>query len=750
MIDVKILAKDKEEGGSANGTNTYTPAYIPPELSVKSINIGDAYLRYDGTNKALYVSDKNGSTMNFYAFGGIAALGQYSDKGKGEMNYDRLDAWQDYDASKAGYVLAAGLGYELNTRITALENGVIEGVATEDWVIKQGYLTAHQSLAGYATQNWVQQQGYLTSHQSLLDYATKAWTNNNFASKVHTHAWSDIIGKPTTLSGYGITDAYISNGAITLGTNTITPITSLAGYATETWVSQKYLPLSGGKLSGNLIIGGSDIPEVSGNLLKYASVHSIKFYRNGFLIPYQMDNTNDGGFFRVRGTTENNVVCEIGTWDDSGAGETIQFNYYPTTSTINPTYSVSVPKATGTLALTSDNVASATKLQTARTLWGQSFDGTDNVSGNLTFMTGSNGMYGIVPNQSGHWDLSIYTEGQPRLTIKDDGNVGIGTSNPTEKLDVVGNVRVSCNEGEGLRIKNLDGTYNVIKFADSTGTDKAAIHYFHADMWNNPSANTLNLQSPIVSLGDWQNPTVYVNSANNFVGIKTTPQAELDVNGNALIGGTLYISTGGYHESVSRNMYSVISVPDNYHKFILRGDVTTTAQNSYTTGDVTTFAEYGGKWRFRRLTESENTLLVELGATSTFHGTIHTTGDITADGGVSSLRQSTSSDLRLKDKIDDLNLSIDMFANAPSIRFRWKNKFSLGEQVGTIAQYWQANLPEVVHELPNGYFALQYDVAALLGVITATKRVKNHENRIKKLEDENKKLKEEIKKLKGK
>ena len=149
------------------------------------------------------------------------------------------------------------------------------------------------ALSGYATQSWVQGQGYLTSHQSLANYATK------------------------------------------------------------TWVSQTYLPLTGGTITGNLIIGGSDIPEVADNLLNYASVHSIKFYRNGFLIPYQMDNTNDGGFFRVRGTTEDNVVCEIGTWDDSGSGETIQFNYYPTTSTINPTYSVSVPKATGTLALTS-------------------------------------------------------------------------------------------------------------------------------------------------------------------------------------------------------------------------------------------------------------------------------------------------------------------------------------------------------------------------------------------------------------
>ena len=37
-----------------------------------------------------------------------------------------------------------------------------------------------------------------------------------------------------------------------------------------------------------------------------------------------------------------------------------------------------------TVALTSDNVASATKLQTTRTLWGQSFNGTANISGSMT------------------------------------------------------------------------------------------------------------------------------------------------------------------------------------------------------------------------------------------------------------------------------------------------------------------------------------------------------------------------------
>lgn len=45
--------------------------------------------------------------------------------------------------------------------------------------------------------------------------------------------------------------------------------------------------------------------------------------------------------------------------------------------------SVNLPSNAGTLALTSDNVASATKLQTARTIWGQSFDGTGNVNGTI-------------------------------------------------------------------------------------------------------------------------------------------------------------------------------------------------------------------------------------------------------------------------------------------------------------------------------------------------------------------------------
>lgn len=50
-----------------------------------------------------------------------------------------------------------------------------------------------------------------------------AWSK---ASTKPSYTFSEISSKPTTISGYGITDAKIASGTITLGSNTITPLTS--------------------------------------------------------------------------------------------------------------------------------------------------------------------------------------------------------------------------------------------------------------------------------------------------------------------------------------------------------------------------------------------------------------------------------------------------------------------------------------------------------------------------------------------
>lgn len=100
----------------------------------------------------------------------------------------------------------------------------------------------------------------------------------------------------------------------------------------------------------------TDIPAGAANMNGAVIANTMTFHRNGILIP-NPGTINDGGFLRVKGTGESDTILELGTWDDYGTGETIQFNYYPTNSQITPTYSVTVPKTTGTLNVTGANVS---------------------------------------------------------------------------------------------------------------------------------------------------------------------------------------------------------------------------------------------------------------------------------------------------------------------------------------------------------------------------------------------------------
>lgn len=109
------------------------------------------------------------------------------------------------------------------------------------------------------------------------------------------------------------------------------------------------------------------------------------------------------------------------------------------------------------LAFLDSNVASATKLQTARTIWGQSFDGTGNVSGTLfgvsaiEFESGPAGTGGSIDfhynNSTSDYTSRIMEDASGRLSLNHSlyvnglyGAVGIGTPSPGYKLHVVGNI----------------------------------------------------------------------------------------------------------------------------------------------------------------------------------------------------------------------------------------------------------------------------------------------------------------------
>lgn len=128
-------------------------------------------------------------------------------------------------------------------------------------------------------------------------------------------------------------------------------------------------------------------------------------------------------------------------------------------------------------------------------------------------------------------------------------------------------------------------------------------------------------------------------------------------------------------------------------------------------------------------------------------GPLHVDKGIYTEGYVTARGQNTSSDARLKDVTGNVELDIRAIARAPAVFFRWKD--TGGEDVGSIAQYWQALMPQLTPRTSSGMLDLQYDKAALLGVVTVSRRVLDHEERIAALEAENASLKATIENMRG-
>ena len=98
---------------------------------------------------------------------------------------------------------------------------------------------------------------------------------------------------------------------------------------------------------------------------------------------YQVNGSNVAPYGHIP-SIENDGVMEVGKYIDFHDDNSGKYDFSTRLQTTgNYGNSVYLPSHNGTLALISDNVASATKLATARTIWGQSFDGTGNVNGTI-------------------------------------------------------------------------------------------------------------------------------------------------------------------------------------------------------------------------------------------------------------------------------------------------------------------------------------------------------------------------------
>lgn len=100
------------------------------------------------------------------------------------------------------------------------------GQSSRDWTItfptSGGTFARAEDILSSFDYTAITNAPWLTSYTET-DPNVPSWAK---ASSKPSYNFSEIGSKPTTLSGYGITDAKIANGTITLGSATITPLTS--------------------------------------------------------------------------------------------------------------------------------------------------------------------------------------------------------------------------------------------------------------------------------------------------------------------------------------------------------------------------------------------------------------------------------------------------------------------------------------------------------------------------------------------
>ena len=297
-------------------------------------------------------------------------------------------------------------------------NGVTKTIAaTGGTAVDLGtYLTSHQSLADYAKKSEIPTKvsqltndtGYITSSGSC-SYATSAgnadkvdgvhvtWaveltsTNHLVAWEADGSALRDIKPANVSVGNSDKLDGIHANGLLTALSNSDKGISITVGGTTK----------SVSNISVNYASSAGNADTVDG----YHASHLL--VKRGRLGAYNIDKETTFGTRDIQPESEVTIsgkrpfdgwgtLLVIGSIDGASnhqlafTGDNRMFIRcaYGTSNNYNT-------KDWATVALTSDNVASATKLQTARSIWGHSFNGTGDVNGTI-YINNSNSSNGAI------------------------------------------------------------------------------------------------------------------------------------------------------------------------------------------------------------------------------------------------------------------------------------------------------------------------------------------------------------------
>jgi hypothetical protein len=285
----------------------------------------------------------------------------------------------------------------------------------------------------------------------------------------------------------------------------------------------------------------------------------------------------------------------------------------------------------------------------------------------------NNGMYRITTDT-----LGFSTAGSEKLRISSAGNVGIGTSNPSEKLDVNGNLIVSGNFNNlyvgGKTNSNVDGIRMLCAGDDS-----------YIDCRGGSGLN-FRLDD---TTGDTQR--IKFHSGGNVSIGNTNNTYKLDVQGTGNFAGNLQISTGD--QATTRLLLKNTNSAGG-RTFALVGGIHNVTQDGFSIYDTVAAATRLAILNTGNVGIGNNndTYKLDVSGTGRFTSTVTATNFI------------LSSDKTLKDNISDINTD--------HVDVKWKN-FELKSEpgvkrAGVVAQELEEKHPEFVRTDKDGIKSVAY------------------------------------------
>lgn len=264
------------------------------------------------------------------------------------------------------------------------------------------FLTSHQSLANYYTKSSVDSLlsgksatshthsvkingvtktiaatggtavdlgTYLTSHQSLANYVTinDSRLSDSRYPKFANNTWY-LVGDDAYIGDHNIGGTFCIKSANKVNVSGIAIYNSDETKVAKLWFDNTNINLDKQLVMNNKRIWIQGVGTAGGNnnrltlvagmpsgLAYNTSCRGTILYSNGiaFADPYNGNSNNDSGWIRHLETSANSGTLEIAVGDDA-SNEQIHFRWYNTNSSAETiAHDITVPRATGTLALTS-------------------------------------------------------------------------------------------------------------------------------------------------------------------------------------------------------------------------------------------------------------------------------------------------------------------------------------------------------------------------------------------------------------